>query len=286
MLLLLLFIVLSSCILLFISGRGYDNLLAEVDKKDYPLKGLLPLGLLILDLAGYNFKTIYDRSIITVLGELYGANKGRAMLRIFWANRIVYIICTVVMVLTIFQFTKKGPVMYVYLFGLIFAILYLTDRELRNRQKKRRVSLRQDFPDFINRFTLLISAGMTTKFAWEKIAAEASGQTPLQREIKRVALEMKSGTPEIKAYEQFSRRCGIPEITRLVSALVQNIRKGNSELVLVLRISADECWNMRKNLAKKMGEEASTKMIFPLIFMLVSVLLIAITPAVLALRGF
>jgi tight adherence protein C len=48
---------------------------------------------------------------------------------------------------------------------------------------------------------------------------------------------------------------------------------------------ANECWETRKNITRKLGEEASTKMILPLMLMFGAILLIVATPAVLALQG-
>ncbi len=283
---LLVFMILSSSVMFYISRGKYNHMLKDVKKREFPLKELLPIGLLFLELTGYKYKSSYDRGISIISGELYGNTLARDMLKVFWANRIIYIMIGITIILTICQFTGPGNKMLIFLALLVSIILVTTDRELRNKQKRRKISIQFAFPDFINKFTLLINAGMTTRFAWEKIAAEAKKEEPLQKELRCAVMDMKSGVPEIKAYERFSKRCGIPEITRLVSVLVQNIRKGNSELVSVLRISGEECWHMRKNVAKKMGEEASTKMIFPLAFMLIAILLIAITPAILALKGF
>ena len=42
---------------------------------------------------------------------------------------------------------------------------------------------------------------------------------------------------------------------------------------------------MRKNAAKRLGEEASTKLLFPMMLMFIAILLIVAMPAVLAMRG-
>jgi tight adherence protein C len=42
---------------------------------------------------------------------------------------------------------------------------------------------------------------------------------------------------------------------------------------------------MRKNAAKRIGEEASTKLLLPMMLMFIAILLIVALPAVLAMRG-
>jgi len=121
--------------------------------------------------------------------------------------------------------------------------------------------------------------------AWEKTVAESDRQTPLYMELKASIQDIRSGMPEHKAYEEFAKRCHVPSVTRFVSVILQNIRKGNSELVPVLRLLSNECWEMRKNAAKKIGEEASTKLLIPMMLMFIAILLIVGMPAVLALRN-
>ena len=86
--------------------------------------------------------------------------------------------------------------------------------------------------------------------------------------------------------ENFAHRCKVTEITKFVSVIEQNLRKGNNELVTVLKFQVNDCWQMRKNIAKRLGEEASTKMLFPLMLMFLAIVLIVATPAIMAMRGF
>jgi tight adherence protein C len=67
--------------------------------------------------------------------------------------------------------------------------------------------------------------------------------------------------------------------------VVQNLKKGNSEMVALLRIMSNDAWEMRRAAAKRLGEEASTKMIFPLVLMLVAILIIVAMPAVISLKN-
>ena len=145
--------------------------------------------------------------------------------------------------------------------------------------------MQAEFPDFLNKMILLLGAGMSIPRAWEKIVRESEKATPLSRELYKSLLDIQSGNSILQAYEGFARRCRLPEINKFVTLILQNIKKGNAELVSILRVQAAECWEMRKLTAKKMGEEASTKMLFPLLLMLIAILIIVSTPAILAIRG-
>ena len=121
--------------------------------------------------------------------------------------------------------------------------------------------------------------------AWEKVARENKKNTYLYRELRRSLIEIEAGKTHFRSYEDFARRCRTPEINKFVTVVLQNMRKGNDELVAVLTVQAAECWEMRKHAARRLGEEASTKLLFPLILMFIAILIIVGTPAVLAMKG-
>jgi tight adherence protein C len=53
----------------------------------------------------------------------------------------------------------------------------------------------------------------------------------------------------------------------------------------LLRLQADECWELRKLRAKQLGEEASAKLLIPMMIMFVGILIIVVLPAVLQLNS-
>ena len=61
--------------------------------------------------------------------------------------------------------------------------------------------------------------------------------------------------------------------------LSQNLRKGSRGITELLSREAEEAFEDRKNLAKKLGEEAGTKMMIPMFIMLAVVFIIVIVPA-------
>jgi len=164
-------------------------------------------------------------------------------------------------------------------------VAYALDKDLDNRIKRRRLSIQIDFPDFLNTLTLLINAGMTVSNAWTTIVQDSNKETPLYVELKNVMTDIANGKSEIAAYEEFAKRCRIPEVTKFISVITQNLKKGNAELVEILKYQSKECWEMRKHAAKRIGEEASTKVLFPMMLMFFAVVLIVVTPAIVGLMG-
>lgn len=273
---------------LYILSKGkYDDYTDTLDRKEYPLKNLIPLGLYVMDVSKYRYNTKYDRDIYGKFSRLYGVKNSKYYLKIHWSNKIGYLIVTLLLIglfgIGIGQLDSE----FIFISIIMIAgAVYGTDRDLNERIKTRYRMIRMDFPDFLNKLTLLIDAGMTVSRALEKVVTDRESNRPLYSELKVTLMDIKGGRPQLEAFEDFARRCRTPEISKFTSMLLQNLRRGSTELVTILRIQARECWEMRKNEARKLGEEASSKLLFPMMIMFIAILLIVLVPAVLQLRGF
>ena len=71
---------------------------------------------------------------------------------------------------------------------------------------------------------------------------------------------------------------------KLASLLQTNLRKGTSHIRELLEVEVNGAFEKRKNLAKIKGEEATTKLLFPMLLMLVVVMAIIMIPAVMKFR--
>lgn len=273
-------------IVIYLSARGSYAAFAD-DLVEYAnhMKWLLPIGLYLLDIFKYNYNTGYDRRLTAAISELYGSRQAVVMLKMHWGKKISLMLLSMLFVFFIGIFTEPDAGYLLFCVAVPVGIAFFSDRDLYEKVKKRRLAIQLDFPDFVNKLTLLINAGMTVSKAWEKISTDSDSQSPLYQELKTAMADIRSGTPEHKAYEEFAKRCRIPVITRFISVILQNIKKGNAEMVPILRVFANECWELRKNTAKRFGEEASTKLLLPLTLMFIAILLIVGMPAVLALKN-
>ena len=69
---------------------------------------------------------------------------------------------------------------------------------------------------------------------------------------------------------------------KLGNTLSQNLRKGNRGLLDLLESEVDDAFEERKSIARKYGEEAGTKLLFPMMIMLVMIMVLLLVPAILA----
>jgi hypothetical protein len=171
------------------------------------------------------------------------------------------------------------------------ATIYLGEKKKKiDEAKKRTKELKRDYSEMIHKLALLMGAGMTVRMAWEHIVNEyrerlAGGKTKkkyVYEEMSYTLYQMGSGISEINAYGEFGTRCDTKECLKFSSLIVQNLKKGSRELVNLLELEAIDAFEERKNQAKKYGEEAGTKMLFPMVGMLVVVMGIIMFPALIS----
>lgn len=272
--------------LFLVSRNKYNKFIEPLDEKEFKLKKFLPMGFWIMDKINYRYDTKYDRNLLNKTAELNGGIYAHYFLRVHWANKITFELILLVLILFINAALGELNVeLLMFSLFIMAAVAYGFDKDLDKKVNKRRLSMQIDFPDFLNTLTLLINAGMTVSNAWTRIVTDTKKNTPLYVELRNVMLDISNGKSEIGAYEEFAKRCRLPEVTKFVAVITQNLKKGNSELVDILKFQSRECWELRIHAAKRLGEEASSKALFPMMFMFFAVVLVVVTPAILGLIG-
>ena len=178
--------------------------------------------------------------------------------------------------------------------GLLLVILlgaggYISkSEEFRKADENRRKQLILDYSDVVFKMGMLLNAGLTIENAFTRIAEEyqqtrnAGKPRWAYEEMVTACNEMKSGISEAKAYERFGRRCEHTCYIRLGTILSGGLQKSAEGMTDLLLEEAKEAMEERRQLAKKMGEEAGTKLLFPMILMLLVVLVILIVPAMMS----
>lgn len=154
-------------------------------------------------------------------------------------------------------------------------------------REEREEQLILDYPELVSKMILLLGAGLNTRRAFERIAADYTREQKEPKARRRFAYEeavhtyyeMEGGIPEAQAYENFGERCAVPAYRALSVLFVQNLKKGNSYLLPLLEKEAADAFEDRRRAAKIAGEKASTKLLLPMAMTLGIVLIIIIVPA-------
>ena len=164
-------------------------------------------------------------------------------------------------------------------------VYFLKDKDLHEELLKKKKNMRMSYPTILNKFVLYMGAGLTVRGSFLKIAldyqgygAEAEGMEAYE-EMLYSCNELNAGISESQVYERFGRRTGLQEYARFATMLSQNLKKGNATLLVRLREESDRAQEENLQYRKKLGEEAQTKLLVPMVMMMAIVMLLVMVPA-------
>lgn len=179
------------------------------------------------------------------------------------------------------------------LLGVIAAMaIYMRQGQARRTEKKQREALLMlDYSELVSKLMVYIGAGLTVRNALETISQHfdaliARGikeDRPLYQELRTMVIQFRRNMPESEIYLSFGRRVNLKPYTKLVSLIEQNRMNGARNLRAMLELEMEDAFEQLKTTARRLGEEAGTKLLLPLFIMLGIVMIIVIVPAMSAL---
>lgn len=166
-------------------------------------------------------------------------------------------------------------------------IFPLVKEKEKQREELRKKEMQRDYPDIVEKLVLFLRAGFSIRKAMEKVAEGylrnrdkyQMREQAAYEEVVKTCKEMEGGVYETEAYERMGRRFGLSQYKMLSVLLVQNLRKGNENLLELLEREAASVTEERKRNAKVQGEEAGVKLLLPMVMQLIVVLIILMVPA-------
>jgi tight adherence protein C len=199
------------------------------------------------------------------------------ILTLMWMNIILFIILG----LTIdVSFYSSG-----LCFTVIIPIAFIQDLNRKLKRKKRNLLI--ELPEFLNKLTLMVDAGETVQKAikqcveQKKYLAITLETSPLYYELNQMAAALNNNRSFQHVMEEFNKRCNVQEISIFTTTVLLNYRRGGIEFVYALRELSRIIWDKRLALTKTLGEEASAKLVFPMVIIFFIVMVIVAAPAIL-----
>ena len=97
--------------------------------------------------------------------------------------------------------------------------------------------------------------------------------------MRKASKKMENGISDADAIFLLGKESNSTEIKKFVSALLQNIEKGGTELAGFLMRQSSELWNTRRQRMLQEGEKAATKLLLPIVLIFVGIIIIVMTAA-------
>lgn len=186
------------------------------------------------------------------------------------------------------------PVIIVLFFVISLFIPIHNYLKLKEEAQKCQKEAEKDFPVIVYLLTLYMGAGLSFLSAVKRIGYGYRIQKELDNRKKKYAFEkillmeqqMNNGISQKEACQIWGMQFKGDLYQKLSLILIQSFTKGSKEATMLMEIEEREAFRKRVDRAKKEGEEASTKLLFPMILLLGQVMLLVMYPALLRFQGF
>lgn len=253
----------------------YKEITSSIDPKEYYLSELFYIGFQIMDIIHFDMKSDVSRRKIKLMSEVYGKKYASYYYYVLVGGQITYIV-TVIPAIFLLALLANNPT--ALLVGVILAGLFVwyLSESFKDKLTARREQILSDFPQMLSKMTLLVNSGMLLRDAWNLIARQ--GDSVLFTEMQLTATQLDNGVPEITAYYEFAERCGVKEVRKFASMVIQGLEKGGSELTSFLKDMSEEMWAEKRNMVKRKGEKANSKLLAPTVIIFIGILFMIMAP--------
>jgi tight adherence protein C len=206
---------------------------------------------------------------------------------VFW--RVMTVIGIPIVCYTIFRLLAPNAQFTTGLVTIVIAtVLGIVgpDAFVARRQRLLGQEYRKVFPDFLDLLVVCIDAGLSLEAALARITGEMTRRNRyFGINLAIMAAEMRAGRSFVDALGTLADRLVIAEARSLVAVLRQAVELG-SDIGEALRIFGDEMRDRRLLLAEERANTLSVKMIFPLgFFILPVVLMVVLIPVLIRLAA-
>ncbi|GAC1546115.1 MAG: type II secretion system F family protein [Herpetosiphon sp.] len=154
---------------------------------------------------------------------------------------------------------------------------------LDRKIKARKHGVLRALPDALDLLTISVEAGLGFDLALQRVADKWENE--LTKEFRRMISDARLGIPRRDALRGVADRCGVPELSGFVSAILQAEQLGAS-FGKILKVQSEQIRIRRRQRAEELAHQAPIKMLFPMAFLIFpSILVIILGPAMPKLFG-
>jgi len=159
---------------------------------------------------------------------------------------------------------------------LVIAVLgfFAPDIYLKIKLNNIREEINKSLPDVVDLLALCVGAGLSFTLAL-KWVTEKSKDSYLINDLKITLKEINVGKPRREALNDFARRLNSSDVARFVRTIIQAEKMGTS-VGEALAILSEDSREQRYRRGERIAMKAPIKMLFPLIFCIMPVVLILI----------
>jgi len=177
---------------------------------------------------------------------------------------------------------------FIFIIVAVFALKVGKKRDEKELQIKRLEELESDYAQIVSKFSMLLSAGLSIRNAWERIVVMQKRKGMLGRvvyqELNWGLGQMQKGVSELEVYEKFGVRVKEMHYKKLMALFISDKRRGSIPILEAMNQEMLLAWEERKRKTRQQGEKIGTKLLIPMMGMLSVVFVMVLVPAFLSFR--
>ncbi|MCD6539088.1 MAG: type II secretion system F family protein [Candidatus Omnitrophica bacterium] len=202
-----------------------------------------------------------------------------SLAKIFWAPGEFFalkelLVIFILLIVYLFNFNKPLIVTGAIAFSFILPDLWLIQKI-----KQRKESIARVLPETVDLLSLCVGAGLDFMAAVRWVI-EKTTPNPMIEELKYVLEEINIGKSRVQALRDMSKRLDTPDVTSFVRTLIQADRMGTPVEEAFVIIS-DDSRMRRKQRGRRQALKAPIKMLIPVIFCIMPVVMIIVAGPIL-----
>lgn len=274
-------IALPLAVIILRSPLGRYKEVSVAFKDSLQLAFMAPYSLALMDRLGLDrrFPRLTGRINHNII-LLHGSKKGTLLCKLYFADSMSILLLVFTFGCVLAAILGDNLLLAGASIALAAAIPYVMLQELEKKNQRIKREITMELPEFLNKLILLVNAGETVQKALLRCVKQKNDEdNALYKQLRVVAAELENGYSFHQSIEEFSKRCGVQEATIFSTTLLLNYNKGGQEFVMSLREISRDLWEKRKNTTKTLGEQASSKMLFPMMFIFLVIMVIVGYPA-------
>lgn len=262
-------------VLYFKNRKKYQAQIAEVDGSEYFFKDLFFLGYGLIDLFRIEFSSPYFQKKLYNLSEMFEPRAAKKILEADLAAQFTYAVSFLPLGFMVAAITGEPLLLGITVLLVIFLVVYV-EYDKKSKLAKRHEVILHEFPHVLSQLALLMNAGMPLREALSLVSH--NGEGILCQEIGVLNEDIRNGMPEYEALGKFADRCGVDSVRKFANLIIQNVRKGSSELAGALMDLSAEIWHARVSSVREEGEKAEARLLVPILIIFIGIMLMVVVP--------
>ena len=157
---------------------------------------------------------------------------------------------------------------------IVGVVVFVTTRIfVQILKKKRQQRILKNLPQFLDLIIVCVETGLSFTSALERILKEEDPKEPLTQEFNLMYHEFLGGLSLPQACERLDKRCGVPDLSVILSAVIQSDQMGAS-LGNSLRVQAAELRDKLRQRVRTKAFQVPVKILFPMMLIFFAFILL------------